>query len=182
MHDSIQLPLPPRFHILRPQLRLQHRQPQFDHHRSGLHQQSAAHCGLLADLRRSAVFICRKPPPAPPPATCPSHLAQLDANQPIDNYWIRANPDHGTVNFTGGINSAILRYSGAEPVEPNVTVAPPLVNELREQDLTPFTPMPVVRPSPHHDSGFRRPDRSPCSPARNSPVASTSPSASPSNS
>ena len=74
----------------------------------------------------------------------PTSLAQLEANQPIDNYWIRANP-HGTGNFTSGINSAILRYDGAPVADPNVTTPPALVNLLREQDLTPFTPMPVVR-------------------------------------
>ena len=71
-------------------------------------------------------------------------LAQLKADQPIDNYWIRANP-HGEGNFTNGINSAILRYEGAPAADPDVTKPPVLVNQLCEQDLTPFTPMPVVR-------------------------------------
>ena len=71
-------------------------------------------------------------------------LAQLEANQPIDNYWIRASPDN-MGDFTNGNNSAILRYEGAPVVDPNVTKPPALVNMLREQDLTPFMPMPVVR-------------------------------------
>ncbi|KAK1222164.1 hypothetical protein PQX77_014984, partial [Marasmius sp. AFHP31] len=38
----------------------------------------------------------------------------LHANQPVGNYWIRANPnpESGIPGFDGGINSAILRYKG----------------------------------------------------------------------
>ncbi|KAK0213788.1 laccase lcc5 [Armillaria fumosa] len=43
----------------------------------------------------------------------------LNANQKIGNYWIRANPSVGEQGFVGGINSAILRYNGADNVEPN---------------------------------------------------------------
>ncbi|OCH92441.1 laccase 2 precursor [Obba rivulosa] len=44
----------------------------------------------------------------------------LNADKPVHpglsgNYWIRANPGFGPVNFTGFINSAILRYVGAVP-------------------------------------------------------------------
>lgn len=42
----------------------------------------------------------------------------LTANQTVDNYWIRADPNLGTTGFANGINSAILRYSGADEVEP----------------------------------------------------------------
>nr|QMP96877.1 laccase C precursor [Cerrena sp.] len=42
----------------------------------------------------------------------------LNANQTVDNYWIRADPNLGTTGFPNGINSAILRYSGADEVEP----------------------------------------------------------------
>lgn len=45
----------------------------------------------------------------------------LNANQTVDNYWIRANPNLGTTGFANGINSAILRYSGADEVEPTTT-------------------------------------------------------------
>ncbi|KAI0073552.1 laccase A [Panus rudis PR-1116 ss-1] len=66
----------------------------------------------------------------------------LEANQPIGNYWISANPDHGPQGFTGGINSAILRYKGAPNKEPisnrTVSVAP-----LIETNLHPLVPMRV---------------------------------------
>jgi len=66
----------------------------------------------------------------------------LYANQPVDNYWIRANPNIGTLGFNGGLNSAILRYKGAPEVEPNATV-PATTNTtglslLQEQDLVPL--------------------------------------------
>ncbi|KAK7442009.1 laccase, multicopper oxidase, benzenediol:oxygen oxidorectuctase [Stygiomarasmius scandens] len=66
----------------------------------------------------------------------------LHANQPIDNYWVRANPNIGTLGFNGGLNSAILRYKGAPEVEPNATV-PATTNTtglslLQEQDLVPL--------------------------------------------
>ena len=48
-------------------------------------------------------------------------------------------------DFTNGNNSAILRYEGAPVADPNVTEPPALANMLHEQDLAPFTPMPVVR-------------------------------------
>ena len=55
---------------------------------------------------------------------------KLEANQAVDNYWIRANPNLGTTGFSGGINSAILRYSGADDAEPTTnqtTSTSPLV-------------------------------------------------------
>ncbi|KAI9450890.1 laccase 2, partial [Lactarius psammicola] len=36
----------------------------------------------------------------------------LNANQRVDNYWIRAVPNVGNPNFTGLTNLAILRYQG----------------------------------------------------------------------
>jgi iron transport multicopper oxidase len=46
----------------------------------------------------------------------------MNANQQIDNYWIRALPNSGRGNldstFENGVNSAILRYKGAEEQEP----------------------------------------------------------------
>ncbi|THU97492.1 laccase precursor [Dendrothele bispora CBS 962.96] len=67
----------------------------------------------------------------------------LHANQPVDNYWIRANPNIGTIGFDGGVNSAILRYRGAPEVEPNVTTTPTNTNFtglslLQEKDLVPL--------------------------------------------
>ncbi|KAF9563631.1 hypothetical protein CPC08DRAFT_824885 [Agrocybe pediades] len=53
----------------------------------------------------------------------------LKTNQPISNYWIRANPNAGTTGFAGGLNSAILRYWGAPNADPATTstVSNPLV-------------------------------------------------------
>nr|Q01679.2 RecName: Full=Laccase; AltName: Full=Benzenediol:oxygen oxidoreductase; AltName: Full=Diphenol oxidase; AltName: Full=Ligninolytic phenoloxidase; AltName: Full=Urishiol oxidase; Flags: Precursor [Phlebia radiata]CAA36379.2 laccase [Phlebia radiata] len=63
----------------------------------------------------------------------------LTADQDVDNYWIRANPGIGiTTGFAGGINSAILRYDGADVVEPTTTQATsPVV--LSESNLAPLT-------------------------------------------
>jgi iron transport multicopper oxidase len=52
------------------------------------------------------------------------YSAILTADQPIGNYWIRALPVADGLSwpsagpFTGGINSAILRYAGASSAEP----------------------------------------------------------------
>lgn len=53
----------------------------------------------------------------------------LRTNQPIKNYWIRANPNIGTQGFDGGVNSAILRYWGAPNSDPTTTssVSAPLL-------------------------------------------------------
>nr|AIZ72726.1 laccase G [Trametes hirsuta] len=61
----------------------------------------------------------------------------LTADQDVGNYWIRALPNGGTVSFSGGVNSAILRYSGAPEVEPttNQTLS---TNTLVETDLVPL--------------------------------------------
>ncbi|KAK0200606.1 laccase lcc5 [Desarmillaria ectypa] len=61
----------------------------------------------------------------------------LNANQEIGNYWIRANPSIGTLGFNGGINSAILRYNGANEVEPN-TVTYTSVLPMNETSLVPL--------------------------------------------
>lgn len=58
----------------------------------------------------------------------------LEANQPVDNYWMRGLPQGYTSNFTNGLNSAILRYAGAPDQEPiNRTWVP--TNELNEVGL-----------------------------------------------
>nr|ACZ82339.1 laccase [Lentinus sp. WR2] len=67
----------------------------------------------------------------------------LTANQSVDNYWIRANPNFGNVGFTDAINSAILRYDGAPDAEPSATTAPTLTNPLVEANLHPLASMPV---------------------------------------
>ena len=67
--------------------------------------------------------------------------SQLTANQPIDNYWVRAAtpPDDQPklVGFEGGINSAILRYVGA-PKRDSQTHQRSHVNLLQETDLHPL--------------------------------------------
>ncbi|KAG5644329.1 Acyl-coenzyme A oxidase 2 [Asterophora parasitica] len=62
----------------------------------------------------------------------------LTANQPVDNYWVRANPNRGTTGFVGGLNSAILRYAGAAVADPSTTRTP-FVNPLAEANLHPLT-------------------------------------------
>lgn len=62
----------------------------------------------------------------------------LNANQPVDNYWIRADPSRGIPGFAGGINSAVLRYSGAPASEP-LTVQLPSIMPLLETALVPST-------------------------------------------
>ncbi|KAK0457183.1 laccase [Desarmillaria tabescens] len=67
------------------------------------------------------------------------YSAILHAKQPVDNYWIRAQPGTEAYGFTGtpfesGINSAILRYVGAPEGDPTSTQQTPLVL-LKEADL-----------------------------------------------
>ncbi|KAF8485135.1 multicopper oxidase-domain-containing protein, partial [Russula ochroleuca] len=66
----------------------------------------------------------------------------LNANQPVNNYWIRGLPNRANNTIDNGINSAILRYAGASDsdsttpdtsgklplVETNLHVRPLLVN------------------------------------------------------
>ncbi|KAI0771658.1 laccase B [Trametes elegans] len=61
----------------------------------------------------------------------------LNASQDISNYWIRAIPNTGDVDTTGGVNSAILRYSGAAEIEPT-TNATTSTSPLVETDLVPL--------------------------------------------
>jgi iron transport multicopper oxidase len=66
------------------------------------------------------------------------YSAVFRANQPIGNYWIRADPDaRGLPGFDGGRNSAILRYIGAPVADPTTTQTPN-VRPLREIDLSPL--------------------------------------------
>ncbi|EJF58089.1 laccase B [Dichomitus squalens LYAD-421 SS1] len=77
----------------------------------------------------------------------------VDANQAIDNYWIRAIPDvyHTGGNTTvNGINSAILRYKGAPKREPNTTQTPSL-RPLAETDLHPLSN--PAAPGKNHTGG-----------------------------
>jgi len=59
----------------------------------------------------------------------------LEANQPVDNYWIRALPGSYASNFTNGLNSAILRYVGAGPETEPINSTWPPVNPLIETNL-----------------------------------------------
>ncbi|EIN05347.1 laccase [Punctularia strigosozonata HHB-11173 SS5] len=74
----------------------------------------------------------------------------MTADQTVGNYWIRANPSFSaTIGFTGGTNSAILRYAGADEVEPTTsqdTSTAPLV----ETSLVPLENPGVVGPASQH--------------------------------
>jgi len=61
----------------------------------------------------------------------------LHANQPVNNYWVRANPNRGPVGFQDGINSAIFRYRGAPDCDPT-TVQQPYQCPLLERSLVPL--------------------------------------------
>lgn len=68
----------------------------------------------------------------------------LTANQTVGNYWIRAEPragpDGGIAGYTGGINSGILRYSGAPVADPTTSIWSGFnINPLQEADLHPLT-------------------------------------------
>lgn len=60
----------------------------------------------------------------------------LTTNQPVNNYWIRANPNIGTTGFANGVNSAILRYAGAPIADP--TSRSTSINPLKETSLSPL--------------------------------------------
>lgn len=64
----------------------------------------------------------------------------VNANQPVANYWIRANPSDllGDPGFDGGRNSAILRYAGAPNADPT-TEQTPSVKPMNEVDLHALT-------------------------------------------
>ncbi|TBU24294.1 laccase [Dichomitus squalens] len=79
----------------------------------------------------------------------------LTANQSVDNYWIRANPNIGSVvGFTDGFNSAILRYVGAPAVDPT-TSQQTTQNLLQETQLHPFVPRKT--PGNHTAGGVNKP-------------------------
>lgn len=68
----------------------------------------------------------------------------LNANQPVNNYWIRASPNLGSASTDDGINSAILRYAGAAVADPTTTqstsTAPLAEWDLHAYGLTPEAP------------------------------------------
>nr|WGJ61553.1 laccase 12 precursor [Cerrena unicolor] len=66
----------------------------------------------------------------------------LNANKAVGNYWVRVDPNVGPAGFTGGINSAILRYHGAAVAEPT-TIQKKSTKPLKEQNLHPLVRTPV---------------------------------------
>ena len=59
----------------------------------------------------------------------------MNATQPVGNYWIRALPNAPFgANFVGGLNSAILRYSGAPNQDPTSNLTTGVIPFL-EQNL-----------------------------------------------
>ena len=54
----------------------------------------------------------------------------------MNNYWIRALPSLPNATFTGGLNSAILRYQGAPDADP--TTSQYIDNPLVETNLHPL--------------------------------------------
>ncbi|RXW13761.1 hypothetical protein EST38_g12093 [Candolleomyces aberdarensis] len=71
----------------------------------------------------------------------------LNANQPVDNYWIRALPNSGNYDlatgFAGGTNSAILRYFGAPMTVDPTSTAPANPVVFDETLLHPLDNSPV---------------------------------------
>ena len=65
------------------------------------------------------------------------YSAILTANQTVDNYWIRSLPNNGVTSVDGGLNSAILRYSGANTTTDPTSNQTTSVNPLVESNLIP---------------------------------------------
>ncbi|KAG6813458.1 hypothetical protein H0H92_010792 [Tricholoma furcatifolium] len=61
----------------------------------------------------------------------------VNANQPVANYWIRADANRGSTGFDDGRNLAILRYAGAQATDPVTTSNS--VSFLSEVDLHPLS-------------------------------------------
>ncbi|KAI6001779.1 laccase [Pisolithus albus] len=61
----------------------------------------------------------------------------VTADQPVGNFWIRAVSNFPNQTFDGGLNSAILRYSGA-PIEDPTTEPGPYVLPFDESALHPL--------------------------------------------
>ncbi|KAJ7682085.1 yellow laccase [Mycena polygramma] len=66
----------------------------------------------------------------------------LNASQKTDNYWVRSVPNFGDQSFTGGVNSAILRYVGAAATDPKTTNTTSKL-PLLETNLHPLIPSAV---------------------------------------
>ncbi|KAG6888301.1 hypothetical protein C0995_009300 [Termitomyces sp. Mi166 len=76
----------------------------------------------------------------------------ITANQPVGNYWIRANPDpRGVPGFDGGRNSAIFRYSGAPNRDP--TTNSTVQNSFKETNLHAYAKQDPAAPGSPHVGG-----------------------------
>jgi hypothetical protein len=67
----------------------------------------------------------------------------MNATQPVGHYWIRALPNTPNATFSGGLNSAILRYSGApseDPTTNNSTAVMPLLEQNLHALIHPGAP------------------------------------------
>ncbi|KAG2040085.1 laccase [Suillus americanus] len=69
----------------------------------------------------------------------------VQANQPVANYWVRAQPNIGNQSFVDGLNQAILRYKGAPEEDPTSSAGPSVLpfNEAKLASLMSF-PVPGV--------------------------------------
>jgi len=59
----------------------------------------------------------------------------LIADQPVDNYWVRSVPNLVNVTTDGGLNSAILRYTGAPVADPTTSAPAVFQNQFEEWNL-----------------------------------------------
>ena len=59
----------------------------------------------------------------------------VDANKPVANYWIRAEPDRGNLGFAGAINTAIFRYAGAPVADPTTDPTKPPISRLPMKEI-----------------------------------------------
>ncbi|PPQ95564.1 hypothetical protein CVT26_008592 [Gymnopilus dilepis] len=64
-------------------------------------------------------------------------LQTFKAADSLGNYWIRSLANIGPQGFNGGVNSAILRYVGADEVDPTTTASPSVI-PLVETNLHPL--------------------------------------------
>ncbi|KAF8627088.1 hypothetical protein AX15_004554 [Amanita polypyramis BW_CC] len=66
----------------------------------------------------------------------------LNTNQPVGNYWVRVNPNSRNNGFANGINSAILRYGGAD-INLNINITVNSTSLRFEINGATFIPAPI---------------------------------------
>lgn len=66
----------------------------------------------------------------------------VHANQPVANYWVRAQPNLGNQSFVDGLNQAILRYKGAPEEDPTSSPGPSVL-PFNEAKLASLMSIPV---------------------------------------